>query len=74
MDANTTMETEASVKNGVKRMIFAGIAIVLQVLVILFVSLYFAEQAEWFAIGLRLLGAIIVILIYNGTFDSASQL
>ena len=74
MDANTTMEKEASVKNGVKRLIFAAIAIVLQILGILFINLFFAEQAEWFAIGMRLLGAIIVIIMYSSDMDSASKM
>jgi len=66
MDANKTLEGEASVKNGVKRLVFAGIAIILQVIVILLINLHFSAQAEWFAIGLRLLGSLLVLFIYNG--------
>ena len=62
MENNQTLETKAEVKNGVKRLIFAGIAIILQVLVILLISLRFAEQAEWFAIGTRVLGTLLVLL------------
>lgn len=66
MDANKTLEGEASVKNGVKRLVFAGIAIILQVIAILLINLHFSAQAEWFAIGLRLLGSLLVLFIYNG--------
>lgn len=74
MEKNSTLETDASVKNGVKRLVFVGIAIILQVAVIVLVSLRYAEQAEWFAIGLRLLGALLVLLIYNGTRPSDSKM
>ena len=74
MNTNTTIETEASVKNGVKRMVFAGIAIILQLLVILFINMRFAEQAEWFAIGTRVLGALIVMYIYNKRDPSAMKM
>ena len=74
MDNNQTLETKAEVKNGVKRLIFAGIAIILQVLVIILISLRFAEQAEWFAIGTRVLGTLLVLLIYNDNRPSDSKM
>ena len=74
MDENTTLEKEADVKNGVKRLIFAGIAIVLQLAVILLINLRFAQQAEWFAIGMRVLGAMLVLYIYNNRTPSAMKM
>ena len=74
MENNQTLETKAEVKNGVKRLIFAGIAIILQVLVIILISLRFAEQAEWFAIGTRVLGTLLVLLIYNDNRPSDSKM
>ena len=74
MDENTTLEKEADVKNGVKRLIFAGVAIVLQLAVIMLINLRFAQQAEWFAIGMRLLGAMLVLYIYNNRTPSAMKM
>ena len=68
MEKSQTLETEAEVKNGVKRLIFVGIAIILQVAMILLIYFRFAEQAEWFAIGL------LVLYIYNDTKTSASKM
>ena len=74
MDKNSTLETEAEVKNGIKRLVFVGIAIILQVAMILLVYFRFAEQAEWFAIGTRVLGALLVLFIYNDEQPSASKM
>ena len=74
MDTNTTLENKASVKNGTKRLIFAMLAIVLQVLFIVFLNFRFSEYAEWFAIGLRLLAALLVLFIYNDNGPSAGKM
>ena len=74
MEKSQTLETEAEVKNGVKRLIFVGIAIILQVAMILLIYFRFAEQAEWFAIGLRVVAALLVLYIYNDTKTSASKM
>ena len=65
MTMNETMEHSAAVKNGVKRLALTGVAIVLEVLFILLVVLRFNEQAEWFAIGTRVVSTLLVLLIYN---------
>ena len=60
-----TMETKAAVKNGVSRMIFAVLSILLEVAVI-FLLLYFAEQrAGWIYILLHVLGTFLVLVIYG---------
>ena len=74
MDKNSTLETEAEVKNGIKRLVFVGIAIILQVAMILLIYFRFTEQAEWFAIGTRVLGALLVLFIYNDDQPSASKM
>ncbi len=74
MDETTTFEGEAAVQNGVKRMIFAVVAIVLEIAFLVFVYLYFAEHAEWFAIGTRILGTLLVLVIYNGNKPSAMKM
>ncbi len=71
---NTTLEAEAEVKNGVKRLIFVGIAIVLQVIAILILNVYFIEHAEWYAIITRLIGALLVLFIYNEDTTSAVKM
>ncbi len=70
----TTIETEASVKNGVKRAAFAGIAIVLELAFILVMNLKFAEQAEWVAIITRLLAALLVLVIYSTNEPSSIKM
>ena len=74
MGSDSTIETEASVKNGNKRLIFACVAIGLQVLAIFLVNFYFAEKMLWFSIGTRLLGALLVLFIYNENKPSAMKM
>ena len=62
---NETLEHGGAIKNGVKRLILTGVAIIIKVAFILVVMLRFNEQAEWFAIGTRILGALLVLFIYN---------
>jgi len=66
-----TYETQASVKNGVNRMIFAVISILAEVLVILFLVLSAGQKAGWIYSLLRFLGAIFVLRIY-GSHKTAS--
>ena len=65
MNTSQTLEKKAAVKNGVSRLIFAGIAIVLEITLILLVVLRLNEHAEWIAIGTRVLGALLVLGIYS---------
>ena len=74
MNIDTTIETEAEVKNGSKRLIFACIAIVLQIVAIVLVNLYFVEKAVWFSIATHLAGAILVLVIYNENKPSAIKM
>jgi cardiolipin synthase len=61
----TTVETQASVKNGVSRMIFAVISILLEVAVILLLLFNAGQKANWIYSVLRILGAILVLFIYG---------
>ncbi len=74
MEDKNTLEGEASVTNGVKRMVFALIAIALEIIFIMIVNIYWAEKAEWFAIGTRVLGTILVLLIYSDERPSAMKM
>ena len=54
---NATVETQASVKNGVSRMIFAVISILLEVAVILLLLFFAGPEATWIYAVLRFLPA-----------------
>ena len=69
-----TIENDADVKNGNKRLIFACIAIALQLLAVLFINYFFAEKALWFSIAARLLGAILVLFIYSEDKPAAMKM
>lgn len=62
---NATVETQASVKNGVSRMIFAVISILLEVAVILLLLFTAGQKATWIYAVLRFLAAILVLFIYG---------
>ena len=66
-----TYETQASVKNGVSRMIFAVISILAEVLVILFLVFRAGQKAGWIYSLIRFLGAVFVLRIY-GSHKTAS--
>ena len=66
-----TYETQASVKNGVSRMVMAVISILLEVMVILFLVFYAGQKAGWIYVLLRFVGFILVLAIY-GSHKTAS--
>ena len=66
-----TQETQASVKNGVSRMIFAVISILLELIVILLLLFTAGQRATWIYSLIRILGAILVLRIY-GSHKTAS--
>ena len=66
-----TQETKASVKNGVLRMIFAVLSILLEVLVLLLLLFYAGQKAGWIYSLIRFLGAFLVLRIY-GSHKTAS--
>ena len=66
-----TYEKQASVKNGVSRMIFAVISILAEVLVILFLVFSAGQVAGWIYTLFHFLGAVFVLRIY-GSHKTAS--
>ena len=66
-----TYEKQASVKNGVSRMIFAVISILAEVLVILFLVFSAGQKAGWIYTLFHFLGAVFVLRIY-GSHKTAS--
>ena len=66
-----TQETKAAVKNGVVRMVFAVISILLEVVVILSLLYLAGQKAGWVYSAIRFLGAMVVLRIY-GSYKTAS--
>ena len=66
-----TQETQAAVKNGVLRMVFAVLSILLEVAVILALLFLAGQKAGWIYSLLRILSAIFVLRIY-GSHKTAS--
>lgn len=60
-----TMEHNAAVKNGTGRMCFALLAILLEVLFILWVVLKMNQNAAWISMGTRVLTVLLVLGIYS---------
>ena len=65
MDSKNTVENEADVRNGNKRLIFALVAMALQVAAVLYINLFFVEKVQIFSIATHLVGALMVLFIYN---------
>ena len=74
MDENTTVEAEASVKNGVLRMILALAAILIEVIAVFLVYGHFAAQAKWLILVTRTIGALLVLFIYNDNRPAAMKM
>ena len=74
MDNKSTIETDADVKNGTKRLIFALVAMALQVAAVLYINLFFVEKVQIFSIVTHLAGAIMVLFIYNEQKPSAIKM
>lgn len=65
MDSKNTVENEADVRNGNKRLIFALVAMAMQVAAVLYINLFFVEKVQIFSIATHLVGALMVLFIYN---------
>ena len=72
--ASSTVEKKADVKNGTKRLIFACLAIVLQVAVIILINVFFVENVEIISIVEHLIGALLVLFIYNENKPAAMKM
>ena len=59
------LEHRAKTKNGVKRLSFTGVSILMELMVILLINFRVNEYAEWIAISTRLFAALLVLFIYN---------
>lgn len=61
----TTMESRAKTKNGVSRLVFVVLSILIEVTLIVLLFTTLSDYAEWLNILLRILGAILVLYIYS---------
>jgi cardiolipin synthase len=60
-----TVEKKSNVQNGIKRLIFVGISLVLEVLLILSLIFWLESYAQWIEIITRILALLLVLFIYN---------
>lgn len=59
------LEKQYSVKNGIKRLAFTGVAILLELVMLLLLFTRINEVAEWVNLFTRILGVLIVLAIYS---------
>ena len=69
-----TLEGKAKRKNGVKRMIFAIIAIALEITLIFFLLTELHSIATWIEIILHLLALVLVLRIYGKEITSSMKM
>jgi cardiolipin synthase len=70
----TTLERNAAVKNGVKRMVFAGLALVLEIAGIILIFTRLNRHYELISLLTRFLGAFLVLGIYSEKKTSALKM
>ena len=70
----STQETKAEVKNGVKRMIFAVVSILLEVLVILLLIFFAGQKAGWIYVLFRFLAVVMVLAIFGSSKTSSIRM
>ena len=71
MSRAKTKETKANVKNGVVRMVFALLSIIVEVDLIIFIVITMSTKLVWFSAGFSILALAIVLYLY-GKKESAS--
>ena len=74
MNKTTTLEGKEKTKNGVKRMIFAILSIVLEILVIFMLLTRLYEYAAWVEGALRIFSVILVFAIYSQNITSSMKM
>ena len=72
--ASMTIEKKAAVKNGVSRMVFAAISILLEIIAIVVIFYNLNEYAEWISIGTRVAALILVLTIYGRHITSSMKM
>lgn len=69
-----TQETKAEVKNGVKRLVFVGLSILLEIAVILVLLLFAGSKASWVYNCLRILALCLVLIIFGSSKTSSIRM
>ena len=70
---SNTLEKEASVKNGVGRMIFCIAVIALEVVFIILMMTRLSRHAAWIEVLTRVIGLLLVLYIYNKPGNSSMK-
>jgi len=68
------VENKTAVQNGVGRLIFVALAVLLEVATLLVIAVKFSEAAQWCTIVLRLLTVLLVLAIYSQQKTSAMKM
>lgn len=64
-----TVEKKEAVQSGIKRAVFAGLAIVLQILMIYFIYFRLETRFTWIANVITILAVLLVLYIYGSTIN-----
>ena len=65
LKTNATLENRESTKNGIKRLVFVVLAMVVEFLVNFILIMYLGSYQEWIMVLLHILAAALVLYIYN---------
>lgn len=71
---NETLETKHAIKNGVSRMVFAIISILLEVGIIVVLNLYLYEKWLLFSGAFRIIGVMSVLFLYGRNYSSSLKM
>ena len=74
LKVTATEENKASVKNGVKRLVFVLIALVLEVALNVVLIFMLNQYSEWITVILHIIAALLVLVIYNQNKTSAMKI
>ena len=74
MKREATLEGKAITKNSVKRMIFSLAAIAIEVILVFFLLTKLYNVAAWIEVVLRLLGLVLVLVIYGMDMTSSMKM
>ena len=72
MNNGTTMEYNAAVQNGIKRMALTVLSMLVEIIILLAVLIHLSDYAQWFLELERLAGLLLVLFIY-GKHETAAM-
>ncbi|WP_044931634.1 cardiolipin synthase [Oribacterium sp. NK2B42] len=73
-DEQQTYEGRKETHNGIKRMVFVGIALLIEILIVLLLFTKLWDYAEWINIGMRILALVLVLGIYAQNKTAAMKM